>query len=89
MAGRGTSISEVLINNFWGIFFNPVIATVSGTSITISLQEPDQDAFVVQGSGSIDTSQIPYVMTITYTVTDKSPMPNITDVCTNSMFVKL
>lgn len=86
---QGTSISEVHINNFWGIFFNPVIATVSGTSITISLQEPDQDAFVVQGSGSIDTSQIPNVMTITYTVTDKSAMPNITDVCTNSMFVKL
>jgi len=84
----GASISEVKINNFWDIFANAVIATVSGTTISIAAQEPDLDNFIVEGSGSIDISQNPMVMTISYTVTDTNGIP-ISDVCTNSMFVKL
>lgn len=86
--GAGVNISEVKINNFWGIFVNSVIATVSGTTINIAAQEPDQDGFVVEGSGSIDIFQTPIVMTISYTVTDTNGI-SISDVCTNSMFVKL
>jgi len=85
----GANLNEVKVNNFWGIFANSVIATVSGTSITIASQDPDLDGFIVEGSGSIDTSLTPMVMTLSYTVTDTNGVPPITDVCTNSMFVKL
>lgn len=84
----GSSLNEVKINNFWGIFINPVIASITGNNISFAAQEPDQDDFVVEGSGSIDTSQTPNVMTITYTITNLNGGP-ITEVCTNSMFVKL
>ncbi|MDO8367961.1 MAG: PKD domain-containing protein [Saprospiraceae bacterium] len=84
----GATINEVKINNFWDVFINSVKATIAGSTITIASQEPDQDDFVVEGSGSIDISQTPNVMTITYTVTDTNGIP-ISDVCTNSMFIKL
>ena len=64
----GTQIDKVLIGNFWNVFAHAVVATVNGSSITIPSQEPDNDNFFVQGSGTISGN----VLTMNYTVTDQT-----------------
>lgn len=86
---EGASGNEVNITNFWGLFKNVVKASVDGNTITIARQEPDNDEFFVQGSGSISQEGNQIVITLTYTVSDESGPTPVNDVCTNSRFVKI
>ena len=63
-----TNAQSVRIANFWDAFQNAVNATITGNTINIPLQEPDNDDFTVSGSGTINGNTI----TLTYTVTDTS-----------------
>ncbi len=91
-ATAGAGISDVSLSGFYGPsadggFVAPVKATVDGTSITIARQNPDGDVIYVVGSGSIDVSKTPVVMTLTYTVTVEEPgEPIITNTCSNVTF---
>lgn len=60
------SADKVLLSNFWGVFTNPVTATVAGSTITIASQDPDNDGYKVSGNGTISGSTI----TFTYSITD-------------------
>jgi hypothetical protein len=79
-ATKGGSDNEVAIANFWNVFANAVVATTSGSTITIERQEPDSDSFYVEGSGTISGSTI----TWTYKITDESVTPIDTDNCTST-----
>lgn len=81
-AVAGGSDDMVSISNFWNVFANPVIASVSGSTITIANQDPDNDGFTVEGSGTYSNG----VITMTYTITDTSN--NDTDNC-NSTWTKI
>ena len=85
----GSGVNQVNITNFWGLFQNVVKATVSGNQITIARQEPDNDKFFVQGSGTLGTENGKTVITVTYTVSDETGATPINDVCTNTRYVKL
>jgi hypothetical protein len=63
-----TEITNILIGNFYNVYTNPVVATVSGNDITIASQDPDSDGFMVSGSGSINEAGT--VLTITFTLSD-------------------
>lgn len=84
IASSPTAVEQVLISNFWGVFVNDVVATVSGNEITIASQEPDGDDYFVSGSGTLTGTTI----TITYNIEDRTGTPTVTDVCTNSTWVK-
>lgn len=84
VAASPTAVDQVLISNFWGVFVNDVVATVSGEELTIAIQEPDGDDFFVSGSGTLSGT----TMTITYNIEDRTGTPTVTDVCTNSTWVK-
>jgi len=58
--------STVLISNFADVFVNPVEGTVSACDVTIPQQEPDNDDYLVSGSGSLSGN----VLTLSYTVTN-------------------
>lgn len=60
----GTSVIDVNITNFWGVFNNAVKATVSGSIISIATQEPDNDGFKVIGTGTITGTTISWSYTI-------------------------
>lgn len=62
----GTALNEIRISNFWELFTNAVVATVSGNTLTISAQEPDNDGYNVVGSGYIEGT----IVTINVTITD-------------------
>lgn len=85
----GSTIIDVNITNFWGLFVAQVKATVDGDVITIDRQEPDGDGFFVEGTGTIDVSGAKPVITATYTVTDETDPANIlSDICTGSVWTK-
>ena len=90
----GASITEVALSGFYGPvsgggFVAAVQATINGSEITIERQEPDNDNFFVEGSGSIDASKTPVVITITYKVTDETGATVVTNQCNNVTFTKL
>jgi hypothetical protein len=67
----GTAITEVKIGSFGDIFeTKPVVATVSANTINIASQDPDNDGYQVEGSGSYNTAD----KTITWTYTITSPI---------------
>lgn len=74
------SVTDVRISNFWDQFTGYVNASVSGSTITIARQAPDNDGFYVQGSGTISGSTIAF----SYTITDETDTTNIsTDACSS------
>lgn len=90
-ATAGASEFDVQLANFWGLFTNAVNATISCEVITIERQEPDNDGYFVEGSGTLEKRDNDVVIiTLTYTVTDESDPQNIlTDNCTQTIFTKL
>lgn len=79
---------QVLISNFWDAFGSAVVATVDGDQLTIASQEPDNDDYFVNGSGTITTTNGVSTITITYNVEDRTQTPTVTDVCTGSVWIK-
>ena len=74
-------ISEVKITNFWGTFTNQVVATVSGSTVTIARQQPDNDNFYVEGTGTVSGNTI----TWSYTISDETvPTAIVSDVCSST-----
>lgn len=67
----GTSVTDIRISNFSGLFTNDVIGTVSGSTITIASQQPDNDGYyVTTGTGTYNAS----TKQITWTYTLKNPL---------------
>ncbi len=67
----GTAVTQVVITNFSdGFFSHQVNAVISGNAITIPLQEPDNDDYFVQGSGSYSPSG--HYITWNYTLKNPS-----------------
>ena len=66
----GTNITDIKISNFSGLFTNDVVGTVSGNTITIASQQPDNDGYyVTTGTGTYDAT----TKKITWTYTLKNP----------------
>lgn len=91
---NGATAPEVSFLGFYGPaaqggFVAPVKATVDGTEITIARQEPDNDDIFVQGTGTYTVSGTTTVLTISYTVTDETGTPIVTNTCNNVVFTKL
>jgi hypothetical protein len=85
----GSGISDVSLSGFYGPvstggFIAAVKATVDGTTINIARQQPDNDNIFVVGSGSISGT----VMTITYTVSDETGTPIVSNTCSNVTFTR-
>lgn len=78
----GSSGTQILIDNFYGVFNNNVTGTMTNnTAFTITRQEPDTDGFFVVGSGSYSNG----TLTMTYTVTDERDINNIiSDIVTST-----
>lgn len=74
-----TVANGIYISNAWDYFVASVNATVDGNTFTIPRQQPDNDGFYIQGSGTINTSLNPVKITVTYKVTDETDTPIITD----------
>ncbi len=86
----GTGLNGVNITNFWGLFQNSVKATIDGNTITIARQEPDNDDYFVQGSGTVVVgANGKSTITFTYTVSDESVSPIANDVCTNTIYTEI
>ncbi len=65
----GTSVTEVRIAGFSDDYFtNNVVATVSGNTITIANQTPDNDGYKVSGSGTLNSTD--GKLTWSYTITN-------------------
>jgi len=77
IVNSGVNVTSVLISNFWNAYVNNVVATISGNTITIANQDPDNDGYNVTGSGTYANG----VITMSYTVSDGTT----TDVCTSTM----
>lgn len=76
-------VSKVGIKNFWDVFQAQVIASISGTSITIARQEPDNDKFFVEGTGTLSTNAAgKTVVSLSYTVSDEGVPSSGTKSCT-------
>lgn len=64
--GAGSVQNVIIDNNFADNFFvNNVNATVSGNTITIPSQEPDNDDYFVQGQGTYSSGTISWQYTLT------------------------
>lgn len=87
----GASEADVKLANFWGTFTNAVNASISCDVLTIDRQEPDNDKFFVEGSGTLEKRDNDVVViTITYSVTDETdPANKKTDNCTQTIYTKL
>ena len=64
----GTTISDIKISNFSALFVHDVNATLSGNTITVVNQTPDNDTFSVSGSGTYDA--VSKKITWSYTITN-------------------
>lgn len=73
--GAGTGISDVTIGSTFSddYFVNSVKATVDGTTITIARQEPDNDDYFVEGTGTINGKVISW----NYKLIDATAVPEI------------
>ena len=78
-----TSSTQVLINNFWGVFVNPVVGTIDGSTITIAQQDPDSDGWYAEGSGTYDTNADE--ISLTFTITD----PDLNEDYCTAVYVKI
>ena len=87
----GASATELLLANVWDSFSAPVNATIDCGNITISRQEPDNDDFFVEGTGTLEKRDNDVVViTISYKVTDETDPANIaTDNCSSTVYTKL
>ncbi|MBV6438695.1 MAG: hypothetical protein DYG98_10020 [Haliscomenobacteraceae bacterium CHB4] len=87
----GASEFDLKLANVWDSFTNAVDATIDCETITIPRQEPDNDDFFVEGSGTLEKRDNDViVITISYTVTDETDPANIaTDNCTSTVYTKL
>lgn len=56
---------QVLISNFAGVFTNNVIGGISQNSLTIASQEPDNDDFLVEASGTLNSNTLNYSYKVT------------------------
>jgi hypothetical protein len=65
----GTAVTAVNIDGLWQLFVNSITANIDGNAITIPLQEPDNDDYTIEGSGTI-TPGTTSTVAMTYTVTD-------------------
>ena len=76
-------VTKIGIKSFWKLFQNQVIASIDGTTITIARQEPDNDNFFVEGTGTLSTNAGgKAVISLTYTVKDEDPNDPSTTSCT-------
>ena len=67
----GAGVTDIKISNFSGLFTNDVVATVSGNTITVSSQQPDNDGYyVTTGTGTYDAT----TKKISWTYTLKNPL---------------
>ena len=80
ISASGSNPIGVLITNVWDTFLQPVVATVDGDVVTIANQEPDDDDFTVEGTGTISADG----STITWTYTIEDISNNNTDVCSST-----
>ena len=71
------NINTINISNLPNNFFSSSVkATVTGTAFTIASQDPDNDNYIITGTGALTGTTI----TITYTVTgDDGTGTNVTD----------
>ncbi|MCC6187379.1 MAG: hypothetical protein IT256_09525 [Chitinophagaceae bacterium] len=78
IASSTGSVTSVIISKSFGdgIFDNNINATISGTTITISPQTPDNDGFTVEGTGTLANGKIQWTYTITPPISLGSPLTN-------------
>lgn len=70
----GSSSTQILISNFWGVFTGNVIGNMTNsTAFTIARQQPDSDGYYVVGSGTYSNN----TLNMTYTVSDERDTNNI------------
>jgi len=80
---HSTQVTQVNITNFWNAFVdNPVVASVTTNTITIASQQPDNDGWIVVGSGTLNTSVTPNTIDWEFTVTDTNDDPDWINQCT-------
>jgi hypothetical protein len=61
-----TDVTKVIIGNISNSFFtNPVHASITATTITIPSQQPDNDGYAIEGSGTYANSRITWNYSIT------------------------
>jgi hypothetical protein len=75
------SILEVKITNFWGTFVNQATATVDGNTINIARQQPDNDNYLINGSGTINDARNE-IRWNNYNISDETGATPVVDVCT-------
>jgi hypothetical protein len=76
IAAAGTDSVSVNISNVWGLFTNTVKATISGSTIAIARQQPDNDGYWVEGNGTLTGN----VISMKYKVTNEIvPAAIVTD----------
>jgi len=70
IAGDTEDENVLNISNFWDLFENPVVATITGDDIVIASQDPDSDGFTVFGTGLYNdvADRVEFTFTITDTV---------------------
>lgn len=73
IVNNSTDVTKIRITNFWNSFVNPVNAVVSGNTITIPAQIPDNDGYTVSGLGTISDA----VISVNYTVTNNGLTDNV------------
>jgi len=79
MTAPSASEVELRLANFWNVFTNSVEATVNGSEIAIASQDPDNDGFLVEGTGTL--SQDGNSITWNYKITDSNSTPNDVSSC--------
>jgi hypothetical protein len=78
------------ITKFWNLFQNQVNATIEDDgSFKIARQEPDNDKFFVEGTGTLGTNAAgKATITWNYTVKDETGATVVTDNCTSTVFTQ-
>ncbi len=81
MTPNTSSVEKMNIKNLWNQFVNNANFSISGSNITMSLQEPDADKFFVQnGTGTWSKNASgKVVIKINYEVVDNTGSSPITD----------
>jgi hypothetical protein len=79
ITANSTIPNGIYISKVWNTFTNTTNATVNGNNITIPRQQPDNDGFYVEGTGTINTALTPAVITVKYKVTDETSATTKTD----------
>jgi hypothetical protein len=70
----GTLINNVIVSNKFSddYFVNNINATVNGSTITITSQQPDADGYAVAGTGTLTSGKISWNYTITEVATNST-----------------